>query len=179
MLTITVWIAEQYDELKEEFIPEKELSLTLEHSLVSLSKWESTWCVPFMSKVAKTDEQTLDYIRCMTITKNVDPDVYRFLSEENIKQVKDYIDAPMTATVLHNDKTNVNRQVITSEKIYYWMIALNIPYKYEKWHLNRLLTLINVCDIENRPPKKMNKNEIMRRNRETNEARKKMLNTNG
>jgi hypothetical protein len=176
MLKITIPAIELYDELSEEFISSKEQSLQMEHSLVSISKWESKWKKPFLSKGEKTVEETMDYIRCMTITQNVDDNVYNFISNDNIKKVKEYIDSEMTATTFSNDKKNINREIITSEIIYYWMIALNIPFECQKWHLNRLLTLINVCNIKNNPPKKMGKKELARRNTSLNAARKQEMN---
>lgn len=180
MLQITIPATEQWDERKQEFVTVKEQTLQLEHSLVSLSKWESKWCKPFLSKNDKTNEETIDYIRCMTLTKNVDPDVYYCLTQENVKQIHDYIEAPMTATTFSKDqKRSTSREIITSELIYYWMIALTIPPEYEKWHLNRLLTLINVCNIKNAPPKKRSTRDIMSRNAALNAARRKQLNSKG
>lgn len=181
MLQITVTIEpEQWDETKQEFVPPKTQTLQLEHSLVSLSKWESKWCKSFLSNPEKTTEETIDYIRCMTITQNVKPEVYDCMSSEHITQINAYIEAPMTATYFHENKNGKGgRETITSELIYYWMIALNIPFECQKWHLNRLLTLIRVCNIKNAPPKKMSKGEIMSRNAALNAARKKQLNTKG
>lgn len=180
MLRITIPANEAFDELKNEFISTKEQTLTLEHSLVSLSKWESRWCKPFLSKATKTPEEILDYIKCMTITQNVDPVVYNFLTEENIKQVNDYIEAPMTATTFSEDRSGKrNNEVVTAELIYYWMISLNIPPEYRKWHLNTLLALIRVCNVKNAPPKKRSTSEIMRNNAALNAARRKRLNSKG
>lgn len=179
MLKLIIPAFEQFNDEKNEFILLKEQTFHLEHSLVSLSKWESKWCKPFLSKDSKTQEETIDYIRCMTITQNVNPALYAGLTLENIKQVTDYIEAPMTATVFANTKKSVKREIVTAELIYYWMIAMNIPFECQKWHLNRLLTLINVCNIKNQPPKKMNKKDIMSRNAALNAARKKQLNTKG
>ena len=180
MLKITIPAGEQWDEINQEFINTKEQTLQLEHSLVSLSKWESKWCKAFLTKNEKTDEETIDYIKCMTITQNVDPNVYNCLTKENVEQIKKYIEAPMTATYFseeHSGKSS--REQVTSELIYYWMIALNIPMECQKWHLNRLLTLIRVCNIKNQPPKKMSKRAIMSRNAALNAARRKQLNTRG
>ena len=180
MLQITIPAGEQWDEINQVFINTKEQTLQLEHSLVSLSKWESKWCKAFLTKNEKTDEETIDYIKCMTTTQNVDPNVYNCLTKENIEQVKKYIEAPMTATYFseeHSGKSS--REQVTSELIYYWMIALNIPMECQKWHLNRLLTLIRVCNIKNQPPKKMSKRAIMSRNAALNAARRKQLNTRG
>ena len=180
MLQITIPAVELWDERKQEFITTKEQTLQLEHSLVSLSKWESKWCKPFLTKQEKTFEETLDYIKCMTITQNVDPEVYNYLTNENIEEINNYINAPMTATYFSDDKmAKSSREQITAELIYYWMIALNIPFECQKWHLNRLLTLIKVCNIKNQPPKKRSKKEIMSRNAALNAARRKRLNTKG
>lgn len=179
MLQITVPADELWDEAKGEFIPVKEQTLQLEHSLISLSKWESKWCKSFFSKKEKTYEETIDYIKCMTLTQNVKPDRYLNLSRENIEEINNYIEAPMTATTFHNDQKGHSRETITSELIYYWMIALNIPFECQKWHLNRLLTLIRVCEVKNTPAKKMSKREIMSRNAALNTARRKQLNTRG
>lgn len=180
MLQITIPASEQWDERKQEFVYTKEQTLKLEHSLVSLSKWESKWCKPFLNKDNKTVEETLDYIKCMTLNQNVNPDVYYGLTNENIQQINDYIGAPMTATTFSEINTGKrSREIITSELIYYWMIALDIPMECQKWHLNRLLTLIRVCEIKNSPTKRMSKRQIMSRNSALNEARKKELNTKG
>lgn len=179
MLKLTIPAFEKFDDDKNEFITVKEQSIQIEHSLVSLSKWESKWCKPFLSKDNKTYAETIDYIRCMTITQNIDPLIYTGITQENIKQVSEYIEAPMTATVFHSTKKTINREIITSEIIYYSMIAMNIPFECQKWHLNRLLALINVCKIKNQPSKKMNKKEVMSRNAAINAARKKELNTRG
>ena len=180
MLEITIPATELWDEINEEFITTKEQTLRLEHSLVSLSKWESKWCKPFLSKTNKTDEEMLDYVRCMTLTQNVPYEVYRCLTDDNIHKIYEYIDAPMTATWFNDDNTKgTSREQTTSELIYYWMIALNIPFECQKWHLNRLLTLIRVCNIKNQPPKKMSKRDIMSRNAALNAARRNRLNTKG
>ena len=170
----------EWDEEKEEFVTPKFQILQLEHSLVSLSKWESKWCTPFLSKRDKTAEEIMDYIKFMTLTKNVNPDIYNHLTSDNIAEINGYIEAPMTATTFSDDKSGkASREIVTAELIYYWMIALNIPFECQKWHLNRLLTLIKVCNIKNSPPKKMSKREAARRNAQLNAARRKQLNTNG
>lgn len=181
MLNITIPAIDGWDDDKQEFVDIKpSQTLSLEHSLISLSKWESKWCKPFVSTKDKTQEEIIDYIKCMTLTQNVADDVYNRLSFENIKQINEYINAPMTATRFFNDKNvKTSREQITSEIIYYWMITLNIPFECQKWHLNRLLTLIRVCNIKNQPPKKMNRREILSRNAALNAARRKQLNTKG
>lgn len=180
MLQITIPAVEQWDESAQEFVYSKAQTLQLEHSLISLSKWESKWHKPFLSKTEKTTEETIDYIRCMTLTQNVKPEVYSNLSVENILQVNEYIENPMTATTFVEDRDGKkSHEIVTAELIYYWMISLNIPVEFEKWHLNRLLTLIRVCNIKNQPPKKQSRREIMSRNATLNAARKRQLNTNG
>ena len=180
MLEITIPATELWDETNQQFINTKEQTLRLEHSLVSLSKWESKWCKPFFSKQEKTFEETVDYIRCMELNKNLSPDTYKYLTSKNIKDINAYIDAPMTATWFSKSKSDSwSREQITSELIYYWMIALNIPFECQKWHLNRLLTLIRVCSIKNQPAKKMSRREIMSRNAALNAARRRQLSSNG
>lgn len=180
MLRITIPAVEYWDEQKQEFVYTKEQTLQLEHSLVSLSKWESKWCKAFLTKNEKSFEETKDYIKCMTLTQNVDSDVYDHLTNGNINEVNKYIEAPMTATYFSDDKQGrLSREQVTAELIYYWMIALNIPFECQKWHLNRLLTLIKVCNIKNQPPKKRSKKDIMSRNAALNAARRKQFNTRG
>lgn len=181
MLQLIVPISpEGWDDEKQMFVEPKKQVLQLEHSLVSLSKWESKWCKAFLSKEPRTNEETMDYIKCMTITQNVDPDVYNHLTAANMAQINKYIEAPMTATYFSNEKkTGGSREVVTAELIYYWMIALQIPFECQKWHLNRLLTLIKVCNIKNQPPKKMSKREATSRNARLNAARRQQLNTRG
>lgn len=180
MLQITIPAMEYWDEAKEEFITEKEQTLQLEHSLVSLAKWEAKWQKAFLTKQEKTFEETIDYIRCMTITKNVKPSVYTRLSRQNIEDVDAYISSPMTATYIREDKSaRPSRETVTAELIYYWMISLGIPFECQKWHLNRLLTLIQVCNVKNAPPKKRSKREMLSQNAALNAARRKHLNTRG
>ena len=171
---------EEWDEEKEEFVTPKYKILQLEHSLVSIQKWESKWCKPFLHTNPLSDEETIDYIRCMTLTQNVDPMVYNYINKSHIEQISDYISAPMTATTIRDSKKGKNsRDIITAEIIYHWMIALQIPKDYRKWHLNQLLTLIRVCNIKNSPPEKQSTRDIMKQNAALNAARRKRLNTKG
>lgn len=179
MLQITIpAMNDLWDERNQQFLSIKETTIQLEHSLLSISIWESKWNKSFINTKDKTEEELIDYIKCMTITKNVDPNVYVCLTAENIQEIVNYINAPMTATIIR-DTGKSSREIVTSELIYYWMISLNIPVKFEKWHLNRLITLIKVCSIKNQPPKKMSRGEIMQRNATLNAERKKRLNTKG
>ena len=180
MLTITVPAKEMFDEQTQTFFTLKAQTLQLEHSLVSISKWESKWCKPFLAKNAQiTTEETLDYIRCMTITQNVDPTVYRRLTRSNIDEINKYIDSPMTATTFSENKQGGGSETPTSELIYYWMISQNVPMECQKWHLNRLLTLLRIFSVKSQSPKKMSKRDIMNRYASLNAARRKQFNTKG
>lgn len=180
MLVITIPAVEMFDEKTQTFFETKETVLELEHSLISISKWESKWHKPFLSKQEKTIDETIDYIKCMTITRNVDPNAYKYLTNSNIEQINNYIDDPMTATTFYDDSNNGGqKETITSELIYYWMIANTVPMECQKWHLNRLLTLLRVCSVKNTPPKKMGKRELANKYASLNAARKKQFNTKG
>lgn len=181
MLTIRVPDKELFNDATQEFINVKGRELRMEHSLVSLSKWESKFHKPFLVKENKTRAETIEYIKLMTITQNVDDSVFKAIDHKIIKEVTAYLEDPMTATTFteQEEKRNINREVITAEIIYYWMVTLQIPMECQKWHLNRLLTLINVCNIKNQPKRKMTKGEIKARNRALNTARRQHLNTTG
>ena len=181
MLQLVIPDAELYDERTERFISVKGQTLQLEHSLVSISKWESKWKKPFLSKAPKTVEETVDYIRFMTITQNVNPYVYDMITKEHIDQVMAYIDDPMTATTIkHKEGKGAGTQIITSELVYYYMTAYQIPFDpCQKWHFNRLMMLIRVCDEKNAPPKKMGKHQTAKSNRSLNAARKARMHTRG
>lgn len=181
MLRITIPGKEMWNAKTETFEYGESRELQLEHSLLSLSKWESKWNKAFYSKREKTTEETIDYIRCMTLNKNVDPSIYKRLTAQNIQDIMDYISAPMTATYFVNDQVmGHSRDTITAELIYYWMISLSIPFDpCQKWHLNRLFALIRVCSLKNSPPKKMDQSEIMRRHAAINAARRKKYHTKG
>lgn len=180
MLQITVPAGERYDSVNNLFIQTKECTLTLEHSLLSISKWEQNWNKPFISTERKTHEESKDYIRCMTITQNVNPEVYDFIPSSVYKMVDEYISAPMTATTIKSTKKQTGaRQIVTSELIYYWMITFGIPFECQKWHLNRLITLIQICEIKSQPAKKMGRNEILSRNSSLNAARRAAMHTKG
>lgn len=184
MLEITVPEQELYDEEKEEFLTIPKQTLVLEHSLISISKWEAKWKKPYMDdKQPKTTEETLDYIRCMTVQpKKLDPIVYKGLTKENVDAITDYINDPMTATTIshYGPKKLGKKETITSELIYYWMVAQNVPTEYEMWHINRLMTLLEICAIKNDPnPKKMSRSAIGKQNRALNAARRAKYHTKG
>lgn len=180
MLIITVPASEYYDWKNNEFIYFKEQTLKMEHSLVSLSKWEAKWHKSFLSTENKTPAEMLDYFRCMTVNENVDPHVYERLTAENQKEIGDYINANLTATTFSDKQQGPkSREIITAELIYYWMIELGIPFECQKWHLSRLLTLVKVCSIKSAPPKKMGKADTMRQYSKLNASRRKALGTRG
>lgn len=183
MLRVTIPENELYNELTNEFIYTKTTTLSLEHSLVSISKWEAIYNKPFISALPddkKTSKEILKYIECMTITQNVDPNVYLSIPADILKKINDYITAPMSATTFSDNKSGrPGREIITSELIYYWMIAYQIPFDCEKWHINRLLNLIRICSIKNAPKKKMSKSDLMSRNTAINAARRARMGSTG
>lgn len=179
MLQIAIPSHEYFDEVKNEFVMVKGQVIQLEHSLVSISKWESKWNKPFLSKDKKTVDEFLDYVRCMTLTQNVNPMLYKNINQSIADQIMAYIEAPMSATWFHEERGPKSREIITSELIYYWMVALQIPFECQKWHLNRLMTLIKICNIKNAPKKKMSRSEIYSRNAALNAARRKSVGSAG
>ena len=180
MLQLTIPPSEHFDHKKREFLKLPGYEVELEHSLVSLSKWESIFEIPFLGSETKTTDQVLTYIKCMTITPNVPPEVFSRLSKENLAEINAYIDAKMSATWF-NDSPNQpkSREVITAELIYYWMISFNIPIEFEHWHLSRLFTLIKVFNIKSQKQKPMSRSEILARNRELNAKRRSQAGTKG
>lgn len=179
MLTITIPEYEYFNEETKRFGRIDGVTIELEHSLVSISKWEAKWRKPFLTSEQKTVEETLDYISCMTLTKNVNPEIYKHIPKDVHLRISDYINDPMTATTIRKTSAAVSREVVTAEIIYYWMVALNIPFECENWHLNRLIMLVRVCSEKNQPPKQMTTNEVMAQQRTLNKARLKKFNTRG
>ena len=178
MLKIAIPETEYWDSVNERFINLKSQVLSMEHSLISISKWESKWHKPFNSDTPKTYEESLDYLRCMTLTPNVNPLIYRAIPDEAIKRIDAYIHDPMTATTVKDYGNRKSREVVTSELVYYWMITLGIPMECQKWHFNRLLTLIRVCEAKNNP-KKMGRREALDQQRALNKARRAKYHTKG
>ena len=161
MLVLEIPETELFDETEDKFVYIKKQSVKLEHSLISISKWEAKWRKPFLNKEKKTKEEILDYIRCMFVNPVQDDNVILCFSNEDLNKIIDYIDSPMTATtVTFLDKDYYKKQkeeIVTSELIYYWMIAAGIPFECEKWHINRLFSLLKICSAKNAPKQKMNK----------------------
>ena len=173
MLEIEVQEETLYDEKTMSFIPIKATKLRFEHSLVSISKWESKWHKPFLAEGEKTPEEMVDYLKCMCLTQNPDPEVFAHLSAENMKKIADYMEDPMTATWFNDkNKPGGKGKVITNELIYYWMAEHGIWKECEKWHIKRLLTLIHVCSAERAPKKKMSRGEVYERQRALNAQRR-------
>lgn len=181
MLKIKINKTEHYDNTVCRFIEINERFITLEHSLASLALWESKWHKPFLSKNEKTTEETLDYIKCMVVDGEFPENIpiEYILSTKQFDLINDYISNPMTATWFNESNSRPSRDVITSERIYYWMTIFNIPFECQYWHLNRLLTLIRVCSVENAPKKKMSKRDIYSQNRALNAARRSKSGSRG
>ena len=189
MLELKIMPKEGWDSVKNEFVTTKQMTICLEHSLVSISKWESKYKKPFLS-TDKNEIEIRDYIKMMTITQNVDPNIYGLLGEEEFSKINEYIADPMTATWFNEKNPGAvassrpNKQIITSELIYYWMKSYQIPFECQKWHLNRLLTLIRICNVEESKANgknggKMSKRDILSQNRALNAARRERLGTKG
>lgn len=180
MLKIIVPGTEFYNEETETFESVGDFELKLEHSLISLSKWESKHQTPFLTQQSKTTAEIFSYIESMIINKNYPDGLFNRLSRENIAEINRYIESKESATTFGSMPERRGRgEVITAELIYYWMVAFQIPFECERWHLNRLFALIRICNIKNTKPKKMTRNEIAQRNRELNDRRRAELGTRG
>lgn len=180
MLQLTIGGGESFDEKESRFIPNPSKTIKLEHSLKAVAKWESKWKRAFLSKKPMTQEENIDYIRCMEVTGQVDPKIFDLLTQDQMIQIGEYINDKMTATVINRrGPQKPNRETITSEVIYFWMIQHGIPPEYDKWHLNRLLTLIEVCSVKGGPQKKMSRQEQMAEQRALNNARRAKYKTRG
>lgn len=179
MLIIEIPANELYNETTEEFINTKKQVLQLEHSLISISKWESKWHKVFLSKTPKTNEQLIDYVRCMTINSNVEPQSYSALTNQNLSDIDRYINDPMSATFFAPEKATPGGEAMTSELIYYWLVHFQIPWEVEKWHLNRLLNLIRIAKMKTSTKNKRSKREIMSQNAALNAARREAWGTSG
>lgn len=179
-ITVKVPGREFYNDETDEFAYTECSTITMEHSLLSISKWESKWHKPFFSQQKKTNEELIDYLRCMSLSQNIDSNAFYAIDAESMDRIQKYIEDPMTATTFSDNALKPSREIITSELFYYWMTALNIPFDpCQKWHINRLKALIQVCAIKNQPPKKMSKSEIMKQNAALNAARRKRMGSKG
>jgi hypothetical protein len=179
MLRLTVTTVEGYDDSSSTFVASESVVIELEHSLLSLSKWESRWEIPFLGSESKTDEQTLDYVRCMFSGDEFPEELFSKLTQANYEEINEYINAPMSATTFNDNQNSASREVVTAELIYYWMIALGIPFECQEWHLNRLLTLVKVCNIKNAPAKKMTASAATAERQRLNELRRKETGSKG
>ena len=173
MLKLFIPESELFDSSTSEIIRVKPVTLMLEHSLLSLSKWEEKWEKPFLSDNKHTYAELIDYAKCMTISQNVDPNVYITFQSDTIQKIQEYINKPATATTITEKDNKPSKEVVTSELIYCWMTQLGIPFECQKWHLNRLITLIRVCSVKNSPPKKMSKRDTLKQYSQLNAARRK------
>lgn len=178
-ITITVPSVESFDDEKQQFVEVGETVLVLEHSLASLSKWESIFHKPFLGRDKKTSEETIAYIHAMCLDDSVSGEVLLRLSEDNVREINEYIENPMTATTFSNIQGAPSRELITNEIIRYWMVSFQIPLEYETRHLNQLFTLIKVLNEKNKPQKKMSAAQIAARNRELNAQRRQQHGTSG
>lgn len=181
MLIVTIPSLELFDERTSMFVNTEEIELQMEHSLVTLSEWESKWEQPFLKPEPKTTEQTYSYLQIMVRNRNVSIEEIKRLPDSEIEKINDYIESKMTATWFNEMASSrpASREMVTNELIYHWMVALNVPWEAEHWHLNRLITLLRVIDAKNQKPKKMPRNEQLARQRELNAQRKAKLGTNG
>lgn len=176
MLKLELVIEEGFDDVKSEFVPIQSKEIELEHSLVSLSKWESKWELPFLGASEKTNDMLADYIRMMVLTP-IDYDPMDYLSPEQVNEINEYINSKQTATWFAEDnkpgrRGAANSKVTTSELLYYYMVALTIPFECQHWHLNRLLTLIRITDLENKPKKNQSRRDTVNQHRSLNQARR-------
>lgn len=179
MLRLEIATTEDFDEEKSEFVAGQVVVLELEHSLESLSKWESKWEIPFLGSQDKTQEQVIDYIRIMNSRGEISPELFAHFNADHFNAVNEYISAKMTATWFPDKKSRGPQRIITAELIYYWMIALNIPFECQYWHLNKLLTLIQVCNAENAPKKKMSSAEARSERQRLNDERRRAAGSQG
>ena len=179
MIEINVVENEIYIPSSNKFMVIPSCTLILEHSLMSVAKWESKWHKPYLTGKKKSYEEELDYIRCMVVGPIKNEYVFGILSSENLIQIRNYIDDPMTATTFSKNNRSVSKEIITAEIIYYRMFNNNIPLECQKWHLNRLLTLIRVCDNKSGPVSKMNKKQTSQYYAEQNALRRQKYNNRG
>jgi hypothetical protein len=180
MLKLILEGDEFYDEASNTFSTVGDVVLEFEHSLVSLSKWESIFQKPFLKPEEKTAEEILAYIEAMILNENYDENIISRLTQANLDRINAYIESPQSATTFgYMPETTGRGETITSELVYYWLVAFNIPFECQHWHLNRLFALIRICNIKNSKPKKMSRSEVAQRNRDLNAQRKAQLNTTG
>jgi hypothetical protein len=174
-LQIIIPKQECFNNKTQEFFTFPETKISIEHSLISISRWETKYHKPFLEKMTKkTPEEIIDYIKFMSISKPITDEMISLMTKKDFAEIQEYMSNPSTATTFPNDEKNHNTtgEYISSELIYYWMTVYQIPFECEKWHINRLLTLIKICNRKNQPAKKMNGRELRNKFRATNKARR-------
>lgn len=180
MLTIVIEGEESFNNEEQTFETLNDVVIELEHSLLSVSKWESKFQKPFLAAGKKTSEELFEYLKAMVVTPSIDLDVLYSCSQKNLDTIQEYIDSSQSATTfgVMPERQGLG-EVITSELIYYWIVAFKIPFECQTWHLNRLFALIRICNIKNSKPKPMSRMELAQRNRELNAKRRAELGTTG
>lgn len=182
VLTIMVGATSVFDETDDRFREDGGFELQLEHSLVTLSKWESEYEKPFLANTDKTADEVLAYIRYMVQSPNPPEDFLEKLTQENVEAINAYINKKMTATWFNDltPRAKRNSEVVTAELVYYWMTVFRIDWEAQHWHFNKLMTLVRICNLKNdNSPKKMTRGEIQARNRELNAQRRAQMGTKG
>jgi len=181
MIKITIPPSELWDDNRQEFITITEpIIIPMEHSLVSIHEWEKQWHKPFLKKFPKkTTDETVSYLACMSLRDDVDPKVFYAIPKGEMERINKYIEDPMSARTKSSGQRSAKRETITAELIYFWMFTYNIPYECREWHLNSLLSLIELCSIKNTPPKKMSASQKYAKYNALNNARRKAFHTKG
>ena len=181
MLTISLINQDFFDAETSEFIEYPDMEIQLEHSLISMSKWESLFEKPFLAPGQRSRDEVLSYIGCMILTPGIDSSVVNRLGNNELSLIDAYISSKQSATTFGDlpARNKSSGETITSELIYYWMVAFNIPFECQTWHLNRLFSLIRILNLKQEKPKKMSRAEISARNAELNAKRRAALGTSG
>lgn len=177
MLKLLIDSFDVWDDNSQEFITYDKKTICLEHSLLSVSKWESIYKKPFLNESEKSPQEVIDYFKCMLIDES-DSVYLNNISDKDVQKIQEYIEDPMTASWVSGD-TSRDRSVITSELIYYWMVSAQIPFETERWHLNRLLMLIRIFGEKTNPSRKKSRAQIIEEQRRLNNERRAKLGTNG
>ena len=183
-IVVTVPKSEVYDEENDIFYEIKnEVTLVMEHNLIAISRWESKFHKPYLTKDTKTNEEILYYLECMTITKGVESYVYRCIPKSELLRITEYINDPMTGTTVRESpyaKKQGKEEIQSAELLYYYMFKLGIPKECENWHLNRLMTLMKVYGAKDeKPDGKASRSELIARNRAINARNRSKYHSKG